>query len=125
MNYKFRTWKDRLRMNEELSVMETSFYHNWMKRSTLSSNMTESEARAVLLRSGRTTRTTGRYLIIHTIRIKRIDEISEELLPLQKERMGSRLKSRIKYIAELIYGESEKEVSKRQEVRDHTVGVGV
>ena len=24
MNYKFRTWKDRLRMNEELSVMETA-----------------------------------------------------------------------------------------------------
>ena len=68
MNYKFRTWKDRLRMNEELSVMETGdLYHNWMKRSTLSSNMTESRQERCYCGQGRTTRTTGRYLIIHTI----------------------------------------------------------
>lgn len=43
--------------------------------------------------------------------IKRIDEISEELLPLQKERMELEVEvGPIKYIAELIYGESEKEV---------------
>ena len=87
MNYKFRTWKDRLRMNEELSVMETILSQLDETVNTLIEyDRIRGKSGAIAVREGQQEQ---RDDILSSIQssIKRIDEISEELLPLQKERM--------------------------------------